>query len=304
MVEPVERATRLRRSVHFVPGANEKMLTKALGLPADSLVLDLEDAVTPERKDEARRLVAGWLASVDFGGHERIVRMNPLASPWGTADLEATMAVPPDAYLVPKVSTLADLQAIDLEISRLAALHGHAKDSVELIPIATETPRAVLNLPTFTACKRVTALTWGAEDLLAAVGARRNRNDAGEYLDLFRYCRIQTLLCAAAGSVMPLDTVYVDIRNRKGLRRECQEAADMGFQGKLTIHPDQISIVNDAFTPSLEDAREALALLAAFDEARRDGRMAFSFAGQMVDVPHLQRAGALVERARRAGVID
>jgi citrate lyase subunit beta / citryl-CoA lyase len=295
---------RLRRSLHFVPGASEKMMQKALTLPADGLVMDLEDAVTPERKDEARRLVAGWLAHADFAGRERVVRINPLEGQWGPADLEATMADPPDAYLVPKVRTLADVLAVDLEIARLSAHYGHAEDRVELILIATETPEGVLNLPTFTACARVSALTWGAEDLAAVLGARRNRAADGTFLPLFQHCRVQTVLSAAAGGVMPLDTVYVDIRNHEGLRRECRDGADMGFQGMLTIHPDQIPIVNEAYTPSRAEAEEALALLAAFDEARREGRMAFSFQGQMVDVPHLERARGLVARARRARVLD
>jgi citrate lyase subunit beta / citryl-CoA lyase len=295
---------RLRRSVHFVPGASEKMLEKALALPADSLVLDLEDAVTPERKEAARRLVSDWLQANDTAGRERIVRINPLDTPWGLADIEATMAHPPDAYLVPKVRNAADVEAVDREIARASARYGHTADDVQLMLIATETPQGVLNLPTLASCPRVTALTWGAEDLSAAIGARRSRNDDGTLLDLFRYCRIQTLLCAAAAAVTPIDTVYVDIRDLAGLRRECDASADLGYQGKLTIHPDQIAIVNEAFTPSPAEAEAARALLAAFEAARREGRGAFSHEGQMVDVPHLERARALVARARDAGVID
>jgi citrate lyase subunit beta / citryl-CoA lyase len=292
--------SRLRRAVHFVPGANEKMLLKSLATDADSLVLDLEDAVTPERKDDARKVVAGWLKDVDFGRQERTVRMNPLDSPWGLDDLRTTMVNPPDAYLVPKIRTLADITAIDAEIARLESAYGHAPGSVRLILVSTETPQGVLNLPTFTQCSRVTALSWGAEDLAAAIGARRNRDDSGEYLDVFKYCRTQTLLCATAGNVQPLDTVYVDIKNFDGLRRECQHSAWMGFTGKITIHPDQIPIVNELFTPSADEVAEAQELVDAFDTAQRDGRMAFSFRGQMVDVPHLNRARTIIDRARNA----
>ena len=294
---------RLRRSVHFVPGANEKMLAKSIASAADSLVLDLEDAVTPDRKDEARRVVSDWLGSVDFASKERTVRLNPLTSPWGRADLEATMVHPPEAYLVPKVRTLEDVVQLDAEIARLERAHNHPLGGVKLFLVATETPQGVLNLPSFTRCRRVAALSWGAEDLSAAIGARRNRDEAGEYLDVFKHCRIQTLLCAAAGNVQPIDTVYVDIGNLEGLRRECRDGAWMGFTGKITVHPDQIPIVNELFTPSLDEAREALELIAAFDEAERQGRMAFSFRGAMVDVPHLIRARTIVARARHAGVI-
>jgi citrate lyase subunit beta/citryl-CoA lyase len=295
--------TRPRRSMHFVPGASEKMLVKSLATAADSLVLDLEDAVTPERKTDARVVVASWLRDVDFGGKEKTVRLNPLTTPWGRDDVAATMVAPPDAYLVPKVRSLDDVLALDAEIERHERRHGHAIGAVKLVLVATETPQGVLNLPTFTQCTRVTALSWGAEDLSAAIGARRNRGEDGDYLDVFRYCRLQTLLCAAAGDVQPLDTAFVDIGDVDGLRRECRDAAWMGFTGKITIHPDQIPIVNELFSPSLEEAQEALALVAAFEVAEREGRMAFSFRGAMVDVPHLTRARTIVARARAAGVI-
>lgn len=292
---------RLRRSLHFVPGASERMLGKALASAADGLVLDLEDAVTPERKADARRSVAGWLATADFAGKERTVRINPLDSPWGLADVAATMLHPPDAYVVPKVSSLAQLEALDGEIARHEALHGHRANAVGLILVATETPRGVLNLASFPDCRRVIAMTWGAEDLSAALGAVRNRLPDGPYLEVFRHCRVQTLLGAAAGGVQPLDAVYVDIRDRDGLREECQEAAWMGYTGKITIHPDQIDIVNAAFTPSAEELDEARRLVEAMSEAEREGRMAIAFEGRMVDVPHLNRARRLIERARQIG---
>ncbi len=290
---------RLRRSAHFVPGASEKMLLKSLETAADCLVLDLEDAVTPERKPDARQVIAGWLRDVDFGRQERTVRMNPLDTPWGLDDLRMTMRYPPDAYVVPKIRCLADIEAIDTQLAQLEAAYGHPVGDVGLILVATETPQGVLNLPTFTQCKRVTALSWGAEDLAAAMGARRNRNEHGEYLEVFKYCRTQTLLCATAGNVQPLDTVYVDIKNLDGLRDECRTSAWMGYTGKITIHPDQIPIVNELFSPSAEEVEQAQALLEAFDVAQRDGKMAFSFNGQMVDVPHLVRARTILDRARR-----
>ncbi|MFU8816169.1 MAG: HpcH/HpaI aldolase/citrate lyase family protein [Pseudomonadales bacterium] len=289
---------RLRRSLHFVPGANEKMLSRSLATAADALILDLEDAVTPARKGEARNTVAGWLADVDFRGKQRAVRINPLDTPWGLADIAATMAHPPDAYVVPKVSTLNELQRIDAEIGRLERQYGHQPGAVGLILVATETPLGVLNLPTFPQCQRVIGLSWGAEDLSAALGAPRNRRPDGSYLDVYRHCRVQTLLSAAAGGVQPIDTVFVDIRDLDGLRAECQEAAWMGFTGKITIHPEQIDVVNAAFTPSTEEVAEAERLLAAMAEAEHAGQMAIAFEGKMVDVPHLNRARRIVARAR------
>jgi citrate lyase subunit beta/citryl-CoA lyase len=296
--------SRLRRAVHFVPGANEKMLQKSLALPADSLVLDLEDAVTPENKDSAREVVKRWLKEVDFGRQERMVRMNPLDTPWGVKDLEVTMQGKPDSYLVPKVRTKDDMLRIDTIISRMEREYGHAPGGVKLVVLGTETPQGLLNIRDFGSCPRVDALSWGAEDLSAAIGARRNRDEKGEFLEVFRYARIMTLLAATAANVQPLDTVFVDIKDTEGLRRDCLEGAWMGFTGKITIHPSQIEVVNEIFTPSPEEIAESKELLAAFEENQKAGRMAFSFKGQMVDVPHLTRARTILERARLAGIIN
>lgn len=294
-----EGVSRLRRSVHFVPGGNQRMLDRAVASAADALVLDLEDAVTPDRKTDARRTVVEWLGGADFRGKERIVRINPLDSPWGGDDLSAMMRHPPDTLLVPKVSSVDELHRLDALLCHLAAQLGHPESDVGLIPVSTETPRGALNVASFPDCCRVVGLSWGAEDLSAALGASRNRRPDGSYLDVYRYCRVQTLLAAAAGGVQPIDTVFVDIGDRDGLAAECREAAWMGYTGKITIHPDQIDIVNAAFTPSAEEVDEAERLVAAMADAEREGRMAIAFEGRMVDVPHLERARRLLARARQ-----
>ena len=294
--------TRLRRAVHFVPGANEKMLNKSLALAADSLVLDLEDAVTPDNKDTARETVTDWLKNIDFGRQERMVRMNPLDTPWGVPDLEMTMQGRPDYYLVPKVRTKDDLFKIDAILTRMEKQLDYAPGEVKLVVLATETPEGLLNIKDFGACPRVDALSWGAEDLSAAIGARRNRDEAGQFLEVFRYARIMTLLAATAARVQPLDTVFVDIRDSAGFQRDCVEGAWMGFTGKITIHPNQIDTVNTVFSPSAEEIAESQELLAAFEENEKAGKMAFSFKGQMVDVPHLTRARTILERAKQAGL--
>jgi len=288
---------RLRRSAHFVPGANEKMLHKSIATAADCLILDLEDAVVPDRKDDARQIVSEWLRDVDFQGKERTVRMNPLDTPWGLQDLEVTMRHPPDAYVVPKVSTLDQLETIGAEISRWEKQYGHPENAVGLILVSTETPLGALNISTFAQCPRVISMSWGAEDLSAALGAPRNRRPDGSYLDVFTYCRTMTLLSAAAGEVQPMDTVYVDFNDPEGLRAECQEAAWMGYTGKITIHPNQIDTVNAAFSPDHEEVDEAQRLVEAFAAAAEQGLMAISFEGKMVDVPHLTRAKKTLARA-------
>lgn len=287
----------VRRAAHFVPGANEKMLDKSLATAADCLILDLEDAVTPDNKDSARTTVAGWLRDVEFGRQERVVRINPIGSPWCLADLEETMVHPPDAYLVPKVNDAAEVQQLDDIISGHETTHGHTPGSVKLLVLGTETPMGLLNIRDLAANDRVDALTWGAEDLSAAIGARANRTADGAYLPLFEYARIMCVLGASAWDKQPLDTVFVDFNDPEGLRAECRASAVMGYTGKITIHPNQIDIVNEAFTPTDDEVSEARELLALFVENEAKGLMAFSFKGQMVDVPHLTQARKIVELA-------
>lgn len=288
----------LRRSLHFVPGANERMLEKSLGLAADALVLDLEDAVTPDRKDDARAVIRSWLDDVDFGGKEVVVRANPLDTDWGRADVEALLAGrAPEALLVPKARSAEDLRMLHELLLAAERGGGHPEGTVELIVIATETPQAALAIADLARADRVTGLTWGAEDLSAALGARRNRDDAGRYLPVFEHCRAMTLLSACAAGVAPIDGVYVDFRDLEGLEAECREGVDMGFVGKMTIHPGQVDIVNRIFSPSEAELADARELLEAFAEHERAGRMAFAFRGEMVDVPHLERARRIVARA-------
>ena len=289
-VSPKPGAKGLRRSLHFVPGGNQRMFEKALSLNADSLILDLEDSVTPDNKENARQLVCDWVAQADFGGKECLVRINPQDSPWGREDLEAVVAVHPDGLVLPKVLNRANVDAVDQVVSALENQHGVTSGAISLVLIGTELPEAVFQLPTMGGNERVDGLTWGAEDLAGALGARAKRDDQGRYLDVFRHVRSSCLLAAVASHVQPIDSVFVEIADSKGLEKECAEAAAMGFRGKLTIHPSQIDAVNEAFTPSDAEIAEARELLAAFAENESSGKMAFSFKGQMVDVPHLKRA--------------
>lgn len=290
-----------RRSFHFVPGGQEKMFSKALASNADVLILDLEDAVSVDRKDEARQEVASWLGSADFGSKLSVVRVNPLNSPWGKADLDAIVAVAPHALLLPKVSSATDVNAVARQITRHENSHSIKEGSIELLLVATETPGAVLNLRSLTSCPRVRGMTWGAEDLSAAIGASRSRSDTGDYLPLFEYARHQTLLTCASAGIQPIDTVWVDIKDTAGLLRECRQAHQMGFTGKVTIHPNQVDAVNEAFTPTESDVEYAAALLTAADSAASEGRGAFAFRGEMIDAPHITRAQATLARADATG---
>ncbi len=286
------------RSVHFVPGGQRKLLERALESRADALVLDLEDATAPEHKAEARRLAASWLETLDFRGKTRIVRINPLDGPLAADDLEALLPAPPDCLMLPKLRGAEELRELAARLDALEAKYGHPRGRLRVLPIATETPEGLLHLEEIAAAPRVAAITWGAEDLAAALGARANRGPDGRYLELFRHARWSTLVAARAAGVQAIDGVYLEFRDEAGLRAESEEAARGGFDGKLTIHPAQIDPVNEAFTPSAQEVARAERLLAAFESEARAGRAVFSFEGRMVDAPHREQARRLLAKAR------
>ncbi len=294
--------SRVRRCAHFVPGASEKMLGKALATNADALVLDLEDAVTPENKDSARVEICRWLADVDFGRQERMVRINPLDTPWFRSDVEATMVNPPDSYLIPKLHGPGEVRLIDRIITDLERQHGHPVGGVKLVVLATETAAGLLATGEIPCVPRVDAVTWGAEDLSAALGAKRNRDDDGRYLPIFEHARTMCRLSAAAAGVQALDTVFTDVTDPDGLRRDCRESAAIGYTGKISIHPSQIDIINEEFTPSAADIADARELLAELEVQRAAGKMAFRFRGKMVDVPHFTQAQRILALADTLGV--
>ncbi|PYM50773.1 MAG: hypothetical protein DME16_06010 [Candidatus Rokuibacteriota bacterium] len=188
----------MRRSLHFVPGGQERMIAKALTLPADGLILDLEDAVPPSLKPATRPIVRRWLETLDFGGRERWVRMNPIFTEHAIPDLEETITARPDGYLVPKPRSAADVRQVAQALERLEEKHGIPFGSTRLILIATETPRGLLNIGEVAAASpRITALSWGIEDLGAAMGLPRVRDESGRYLDIPRHARV---MCAVAAS--------------------------------------------------------------------------------------------------------
>lgn len=288
---------KIRRSLHFVPGGNEKMFTKSLGLAADALILDLEDAVTPERKSEARVAIGEWLEDDACKKKERLVRINPLDSPWGRDDLESVMRTPPDGIVLPKVVNLADVNAVDAIMADMERQGGKEIGSTPIVAIGTEVAAAIFNLPQMLSHRRINGVAWGAEDLSVSLGAKAKRDENGNYLEVFSFTRSICLLAAVGAEVQPIDAVFVDIKDPHALARECKTAADQGYTGKITIHPSQIDIVNAAFTPSAEEIAEARELLEAFEEHAKQGRMAFTFKGEMVDVPHLRKAERILALA-------
>jgi citrate lyase subunit beta / citryl-CoA lyase len=287
----------MRTVLHFVPYASEEMLHKALRLKADALVLDLEDSVTPDNKEAARATVTEWLKSVDFGGRERIVRINALDTVWGADDIAATMAGRPDGYLVPKAGNLDELCKLDADLTRIERNYGIAAGGTKLFPII-ETSRGVLNARDIALCPRVVGVCGGRGglDLAAALGAWRVRDDNGDLLEIFRLTGMLSVLAATAAGVQPIDSVLL-LGDLPRMHRECRASAEQGCTGWITVHPSQIDVVHAACFPTAAEIAESRELVEAFETNRRLGKWAFRFKGQMVDVPNLKRAQTILARA-------
>ncbi len=291
------------RSLLFVPADAPAKLEKGLGCGADAIIIDLEDSIAPERKAAAREHAAAFLeAALQRPARPRLlVRVNGLSTGLTDGDLDAVVAARPDAIMLPKAEGGASIMHADAKLATREALAGLPDGHVKIVAIATETARSLFVAGTYRAASpRLTALTWGAEDLSAELGAEANRDAEGRFLDPYRLARTLCLAAAAAAEVPALDTVYVDFRNETGLRRECEEARRDGFQGKMAIHPAQVATINDVFTPKPEAVARAKAIIAAF--AAEPGAGVVGIGGVMYDRPHLTKAQRLLARAEAAGI--
>jgi citrate lyase subunit beta/citryl-CoA lyase len=281
------------RSWLFVPGDSERKLAKVAGCGADVVIVDLEDAVAPQAKEAARALAREWLAQGTAGG-QRWVRINALDTPLWRDDLLAVLPAAPDGVMVPKAAGPEQLQRLAAELHDLEQRHGIERGRTRLLPLVSETPAAALGIPTYlhTPVPRLAGLTWGAEDLSAAIGAGRKRDAEGRWTDTFRLVRAQVLLAAHACEVLPVDTLFADFRDLAGLERVARESRTDGFAGMLAIHPDQVPVINAAFMPSEEEITEARRIVAAF--AAEPGAGALQLEGRMLDQPHLEQARRLL----------
>ena len=284
------------RSWLFVPGDSQPKLDKAAGLGADVVIVDLEDAVAPPAKPQARLLTNSWLlrhAGSTFG---RWVRINPLDTPLWREDVAAVMPARPDGIMVPKAAGPEQLQALSGELVVQEQRHGVVPGSTRILPLVSETPAAALGIAAYAgaALPRLAGLTWGAEDLSAAIGAARKRDGEGRWTDTFRFIRSQVLLAAHARGVMAVDTLHAEFRDLEGLGRVAAESYADGFTGMLAIHPSQVPVINAAFTPSEVEIAEAQAIVNAF--SANPGVGALSLDGRMLDQPHLEQARRLLER--------
>lgn len=274
------------RSLLFVPGDRPDRMEKALKSGADVLILDLEDSVATTAKPEARRTVAAFLAANETA--RLWVRINPLDGE-ADKDLQALLPAHPDGIVLPKSEGGSSVA----ELARRLAEKGNA--TARILAIATETPAAIFGLGTYGGHKRLAGLTWGAEDLPAAVGAATSREEDGRFTAPYEIARALCLFGAAAAGVAPIETVYPAFRDLDGLAAFAGRARRDGFTGMMAIHPDQVAVINRAFTPSEAELSHARAVVAAFAAHPEAG--ALSLDGRMIDRPHLIQAQRLLAAA-------
>lgn len=285
------------RSWLFVPADAERKLARGLASGADVLIIDLEDSVANERKPIAREMAREFIAANAGSASTRFyVRINALDTGLAGDDLEAVTGAAPSGIVLPKSNSADDVGSLGAKLRVAEAQHGLVDGAIRILPIITETALGIFNAGGYRhASERLSGLTWGAEDLSAEIGAAATRDADGSYLDTFRFARLTTILAASAAEVPAVDTVYPDFRNLAGFERDCLEGIRDGFTARMAIHPDQVPIINEIFTPSAEAVADARALVAAFEAAGNPGVVAID--GKMFDRPHLKRAQRLLARA-------
>jgi citrate lyase subunit beta/citryl-CoA lyase len=285
------------RSYLFVPGDSPRKLDKAIQAGADALIADLEDSVAPSEKEKARGVTAAFLraARSEAQRPRLFVRVNGLATGLTDADLDGVMAAAPDGIVLPKAVGGVDVSHLGAKLAVREAEFGLDDGVTTIVAIATETARSLFALGTFAgASRRLRGMTWGGEDLSVDIGAQTNRLEHGSYTDPYRLARSLALLGAAAAGVDPIDAVYTNFRDEAGLAAECRAARRDGFVAKMAIHPAQVPVINDAFTPTPEALAHARAVVEAF--AREPGAGVVGLDGEMLDRPHLERAERLLAR--------
>jgi|SRR6185369_8886839 len=285
------------RSLLFVPADGGPKLDKAMASGADAVIVDLEDSITPERKAQARAAAFDFLKSA-VGKTQRpriLVRINGLDTGMTDADLEAIVAGKPDVIVFPKAEGAASVVHLDAKLTAREAIAGVPEGSIKVLAQAVESAAGLFAVHDFrNASPRLIGMTWGPEDISAELGAEANRDEHGELTEPYRLARSMCLYGAAAAKLPAIETVYVDFRNSEGLRRDTEAARRDGFTGRLAIHPAQVPIINEVFTPTPEQIEKAKAVVAAF--AAQPGAGAVGIGGKMFDRPHLIRAQRLLAR--------
>ena len=289
------------RSLLFIPADDERKLAKGVGSGADVLLIDLEDSVSSARKSAARGIASEYIAATRAQAKRPLlyVRINALDTPLWEEDLAGVMGSQPDGVLLPKARSGEDVHTLSIALNHAEERAGIAKGTTRILVLATEVPIALLQMQTYVgASTRLEGLTWGAEDLSAVLGAKTNREPDGTWTSPYRLARDLCLFTAAAANVQPIDTVFVDFRDAQGFRAEASAAARDGFTGKLAIHPSQVPVINEIFTPAAAEIDLAKEIMQAFSDNPQAGVLGIR--GQMVDRAHIARAERILARAKAA----
>jgi citrate lyase subunit beta / citryl-CoA lyase len=285
------------RSWLFAPGDSERKMDKATAGVADIVILDLEDAVADGEKPKARAMVAAFLTANAKQRARLWVRINPIQGPYALADLAAIMPGGPGGIMLPKPRGRADAELLDHYLTAFEAAAGITPGTTKVMPLVTEAPESMLAIGSYAGVPRVAAMSWGGEDLATALGAVDNRNEAGGYDFTYELARSLCLVAAAAAGVPAIETIHGDFKDEAGLRKRAAAVRRAGYRGMLAIHPAQIDVINEAFTPSPQELASAQEIVDLF--AANPGVGTIGHKGAMLDRPHLDRAQAVLALAAR-----
>ncbi|WP_369026776.1 CoA ester lyase [Qipengyuania sp. RANM35] len=282
------------RSWLFAPGDSERKMEKAVEGAADVVIFDLEDAVAIENKPQARRMVRDFLEANPDARERIFVRVNPLDGPHTLDDLAAIMPGKPGGIMLPKAYGRQDVEALDKYLSALEVANGIENGSTPVIVLLTEVAECMFHAGDFKGAPRLVALTWGAEDLADSIGASTNRNPDGSFTFTYELARSMCLLGAATAGIPAIETIQGDFRDTEGLKTRAENVRRAGFRGMLAIHPAQVEVINEAFTPGDEEIAEAREIVGLFEA--NPGAGTIGWKGGMLDRPHLSRARQLLSQ--------
>jgi citrate lyase subunit beta-like protein len=287
-----------RRALLYMPGDDRRKIEKAATLGVDCICMDLEDGTALNKKAEARTVIAQAMKELNFGNSERCIRINSIGSGLEKDDLAAALPTKPDSLVVPKIETAEQVRWVSDQIESFELSNGLTLGSIRLL-IGVETAKGILNLKEIAeADKRLEAIIFGGEDYAASIGATRTR----EAIELL-YARQAVIAACAANDLQAIDIVYIDFKDLEGLRREAEQGAGFGFSGKQVIHPNQVPVVQEAFTPSDAAIAYAKRVVESFEASQKEGKGAYALDGKMIDMPLLKNAQKVLDRARAAGKI-
>ena len=289
---------KIRRALLYMPGDSRPKIEKAISLKVDAICMDMEDGTAHNRKEKAREVIAEALQELDFGHSEKLIRINGIGTGLERDDLDLTLLHHPDGVVVPKVESVNQLEWLDAQLEAMELAQGWELQSLRVLAVI-ESALGIINLKEIAIHPRLDALIFGAEDYAASIGATRTKNGM-EVL----FARSQVVMYAKANDLQAIDVVFVNFKDTVNLKIDALLGAQMGFTGKQIIHPNQISPVQEAFSPSDAEIDYAQRLLAAFEAAEAEGAGAIDFEGKMIDMPLVISARQVIERAKAAGKIE